>query len=394
MDAAVLQELARYPAVYNFGSGRQRELDDSECYGWLVSQVKQLQRWTDVSMKTNLTRRETIKLLAAGAAGLTVPGMPVFGAISDSVEYRRLGRTDLQVSVVGFGGLSIGLASTEQHRVSQLLNQAVDRGLNMIDTAECYGHPDKNHSEVLIGNAIGSRRSEYVLSSKVGHENGHFGQDSDWSSASVQRTIERSLKRLKTDYLDIVFLHGCSVDVLRAGELVESLKDARQDGKIRFLAYSGSGERVRYAIETDDFDVVQLTLNVFEQNAIDDLLPLTRERDIGVMAKRPIGNAVWRFAERPEWGWYAEYWDLIESLDYPFFNGDALTDPGPEGAAGMALRFVTSTPGVHTAIVGTTSPGRWTQNNDNVSAGPLTAAQYRTILSKWRALPREKRELG
>ncbi len=345
-------------------------------------------------MKTHMTRRDTLKLLAAGAAGMLVPGVPVFGAMRDSVEYRRLGRTNLDVSVVGFGSLSIGLGSTEQQRVTQLLNQALDKGLNVIDTAECYGHPDKNHAETLIGNAIGSRRDEYVLSSKVGHENGHFGQGGDWSSASIHRTIDRSLRRLKTDRLDIVHLHGCTVEVLRAGEVTEALKQARQAGKIRFLAYSGSGDRVRYAIETDDFDVVQLTLNVFEQNAIDDLLPLTQERDIGVIAKRPIGNAVWRFSERPEWGWYAEYWDLIEPLDYPFFNGEARTDPGPEGAAGMALRFVTSTPGLHTAIVGTTSPGRWTQNNGNVAAEPLSAKQYQVIRAKWRALPRNERELG
>ncbi len=345
-------------------------------------------------MNTHITRRETLKLLAAGAAGLAVPGVPVFGAMRESVEYRRLGRTNLDVSVVGFGSLSIGLASTEQQRVTKLLNQALDGGLNMIDTAECYGHPDKNHSETLIGNAIGSRRDEYVLCSKVGHENGHFGQGADWSSASIHRTIDRSLKRLKTDYLDIVYLHGCTVEILRAGEVTEALKQSRQAGKIGFLGYSGSGERVRYAIETDEFDVVQLTLNVFEQNAIDDLLPLTKERDIGVIAKRPIGNAVWRFPERPEWGWYAEYWDLIEPLDYPFFKDDALTDPGVEGAGGMALRFVTSTPGLHTAIVGTTSPGRWTQNNGNVAAGLLSAEQYQAIRTSWRALPREKRELG
>ncbi|MCZ6498918.1 MAG: aldo/keto reductase [Gammaproteobacteria bacterium] len=345
-------------------------------------------------MKMHLTRRETLKLLAAGAAGLMMPAVPVFGAMRKSVEYRRLGRTNLQVSVVGFGSLSIGLASTEQQRVGQLLNQALDRGLNIIDTAECYGHPDKNHAEILIGNAIGSRRDEYVLSSKVGHENGHFGQGSDWSSASIHRTIDRSLKRLKTDHLDIVHLHGCSVEILRAGEVIEALKKARQVGKTRFLAYAGSGERVRYAIESNEFDVVQLTLNVFEQNAIDDLLPLAQKRDIGVIAKRPIGNAVWRFPERPEWEWYAEYWDLIKPLDYPFFKGDALADPGPEGAAGMALRFLTSTPGVHTAIVGTTNPGRWTQNNDNVTAGLLSAEQYGAIRANWRALAGEKRELG
>ncbi len=345
-------------------------------------------------MKNRMNRRDTLKLMAAGAAGLIVPGVPASGAMLETVEYRRLGRTNLQVSVVGFGGLTIGLSSTEQQRVTQLLNQALDNGLNMIDTAECYGHPDKNHAEILIGNAIGSRRDEYVLCSKVGHENGHFGQGADWSSASIHSTINRSLERLKTDHLDIVHLHGCSVEILEAGVVIEALKKARQAGKIRFLGYSGSGERVYHAIESDEFDVVQLTLNVFEQNAIDDLLPLTQERDIGVIAKRPIGNAVWRFPERPEWGWYAEYWDLIEALDYPFFKGDALTDPGPDGAGGMTLRFVTGTPGLHTAIVGTTSPGRWAQNNGNVSAGPLSKEHYEAIRAKWRVLPNESRDLA
>ena len=104
-------------------------------------------------MKMHLTRRETLKFLAAGAAGLMIPGVPVFGTMRESVEYRRLGRTNLQVSVVGFGSLSIGLASTEQQPVTRLLNQALDRGLNIIDTAECYGHPDKNHAEILISRA-------------------------------------------------------------------------------------------------------------------------------------------------------------------------------------------------------------------------------------------------
>ncbi len=345
-------------------------------------------------MTYSLTRRQSLKMMAAGIAGLMMPGVPLLAAKNTGVEYRRLGRTDLKVSLVGFGGLSIGLAGTEQQRVSRLLNQALDRGLNFIDTAECYGHPDKNHSETLIGNAVGSRREDYVLCSKVGHENGHFGQGADWSADSITRTIDRSLKRLKTDHLDIVYLHGCPVEVLQAGDATEALIKARKAGKIRFPGYSGSGERVKAALDSDAFDVVQLTLNVFEQNAIDDLLPLAAKKDIGVVAKRPLGNAVWRFPERPEWEWYAEYWDLIKPLEYPFFQGGLLADPGPDGAAGMALRFVTSTPGVHSAIVGTTSPGRWTQNNANVSVGSLSEAQYQAIRESWRALPGNQRALG
>ncbi len=345
-------------------------------------------------MNIRLTRREAIKLMLSGTAGLALPAFPAFATLNSSVEYRRLGRTGLKVSVVGFGGLSIALGNTEQERVTLLLNQALDRGLNMIDTAECYGAPDQNQSEILIGNAVGHRRHEYVLSSKVGHENGQFGQGDDWSPESIERTIERSLKRLKTDHLDIVHLHGANLETLKAGEATEALKRAREAGKIRFLAYSGSGERVRYAVESDDFDVVQVSLNVFEQDVIDELLPMTRKKDIGVIAKRPLGNAVWRFEQRPEWGWYAEYWDLIRPLGYPFFEGEALKDPGPEGAAGMALRFVASTPGLHTAIVGTTSPGRWTQNNANLSGGPLPEKQYQSIRAKWLALWAENRQMG
>ncbi|MFQ6006426.1 MAG: hypothetical protein ACE5OQ_13090 [Woeseia sp.] len=81
-------------------------------------------------------------------------------------------------------------------------------------------------------------------------------------------------------------------------------------------------------------------------------------------------------------------------MSYPFFKGDALKDAGPGGAGGMALRFVTSTSGVRTAIVGTATLGRWSQNNANVSAGPLSSEQYQAIRARWRTLPAERRALG
>ena len=333
-----------------------------------------------------LSRRDTLKLFSGAAAAAAIPARISLAAMADTVEYRRLGKTDLAVSVVGFGGLSIGLASTEQARVDLLLNQALDNGLNFIDTAECYGHPEKSHSEILIGNAVATRRDEFILSSKAGHENGVFGGESDWSMASLSRSIDRSLERLKTDYIDIMHLHGCSVEELQKGEVIEALKKAQEQGKIRFLAYSGGGDRVRYAIESGEFDVVQLDLNVFEQQNLDDAIPMATERDLGVIIKRPIGNAVWRYDERPDWFYYQEYWDLLEPLDYAFFKGDALEDPGPNGAGGMALRFTTSSPGVHTTIVGTTSPGRWTQNNGNVAAGRLSEEEYEAIRARWRAV--------
>jgi aryl-alcohol dehydrogenase-like predicted oxidoreductase len=339
-------------------------------------------------MNSEVSRRRLLKTIIASPILIGLP------SISNALttNYRKLGRTNLSVSAVGFGGLSIALARTDQTRISKLLNQALDSGLNILDTADCYGHQDALHSEAAIGEAVSHRREEFVLSSKVGHEKGSFGSDGDWSAESLSRTIDRSLKRLQTEYIDVVLLHGCSSKVLDRGEAVDALNRAQSAGKIRFLGYSGDGAPLRTAIASNDFDVVQLTLNVFDQYAIDDTLPLAREKDIGVMVKRPIGNAVWRYPDRPEFGYYHQYWDMLAKLKYAFFQPDRISARSSDSAGGIALRFVTSTPGVHTAIVGTTSIGRWSQNSRNVSAGYLGDAFYADIRKRWLDLPQQDRQ--
>lgn len=344
---------------------------------------------------STMTRRRAIGLISLSATGTglgfrsqdEVPTKSPTSAPQTQapIPKRRLGKTDMVVSVVGFGGLPFGLASTPQDTATELLNRALDNGLNFIDTAECYGHPGRNQAEDLIGAAVSQRREEYFVCTKVGHENGSFAQGhEDWSETSVLRTMERSLKRLKTDRLDLVYLHGCDLETLKSQVPLQALRVAQEKGMLRYIGYSGSGDRARFAIESGDFDVLQVTLNVFEQDVIEDILPLAQKHELGVVIKRPLGNAVWRFKERPEWWYYQEYWDQIAALDYEFFRPEAIEVPGPNGAGGVALRFVTSTPGVHTAIVGTRRPGRWSQNNANVSVGPLSEQQWRTIRRKWR----------
>lgn len=343
---------------------------------------------------SGMTRRRAIGLISLGATGTGLgfrsqdesPTEPPTSSREDqaSVLKRRLGKTDMVVSVVGFGGLPFGLASTPQDTATELLNRALDNGLNFIDTAECYGHPGRTHAEGLIGTAVSHRRDEYFVCTKVGHENGSFAQGhKDWSEASILRTVQRSLKRLKTDRLDVVYLHGCDLEILKSRVPLEALRVAQKKGMVRYIGYSGSGDRARFAIESRDFEVIQVTLNVFEQDVIGDILPLAVKHGLGVVIKRPLGNAVWRFTERPEWWYYQEYWDQIAALDYKFFRPEAIENPGPDGAGGVALRFVTDTPGVHTAIVGTRRPGRWSQNNANVSVGPLSEQQWQTIRRKW-----------
>ena len=139
------------------------------------------------------------------------------------MERRRLGKTDMHVSVLGFGGSEIGYQRVSQRTVARLLGGALDAGLNVIDTAECY-----DDSEELIGRAIGARRAEYHLFTKCGHGTG-WGRG-EWRPAALRRSIERSLRRLATDHVDLIQLHSCSLAELRKGDVVEALEQARERG--------------------------------------------------------------------------------------------------------------------------------------------------------------------
>src|SRR5438034_394196 len=140
-----------------------------------------------------------------------------------ALERRRLGRTDIVASVLGFGGSEIGYQGVSARTVARLLGGALDAGLNAIDTAECY-----EDSEILIGKAIGARRHELYLFTKCGHAGG-WGR-ADWRRAPLLASIERSLRRLSTDYVDLIQLHSCSLDHLRKGEAIEALERARARG--------------------------------------------------------------------------------------------------------------------------------------------------------------------
>lgn len=288
------------------------------------------------------------------------------------MEHRILGRTGLSVSTLGFGGSEIGYRGATQQTVTTLLNAALDAGLNVIDTAECY-----KNSEELIGEAVSHRRKDYFLFTKVGHEHG-WAAKHDWSAESIARTIDRSLRRLRTDCLDLVQLHSCGVDVLEKGEATAALQRARQQGKTRFIGYSGDDRPALWAVKSGLFDTLQTSVSIADQQAIDLLLPITREKNIGVIAKRPIANAAWRDATRPVGEYHVEYWDRLRVLKYPFLTGDA------DSIASIALRFTLSQEGVHTAIVGTQNPARWKANAALLAAGPLPAADVQAIRARWR----------
>ncbi len=274
------------------------------------------------------------------------------------METRQLGKTDMRVSVLGFGGAEIGFEKAAAQTVADLLHSALDAGLNVIDTAECY-----LQSEELIGQAVAGRRKDFHLFTKCGHpDNSSVG---DWRPASLLASIERSLKRLRTDRVDLVQLHSCTEEELSKGDVIRALEDARQKGHTRYIGYSGDGGAARYAIECGRFDTLQTSVSIADQEALTLTLPLAQQRQVGVIAKRPIANAVWRQAEKPQSTYHLPYWERLQKLAYDFLRGDL------QQSASIALRFTLSALGVHTAIVGTKDPKRSRENAELLAAGPL-----------------------
>jgi len=330
------------------------------------------------------SRRDVLRgaaaLAAAGSMGsLSRAVAQASGKEPQKLERRRFGSTDMHVGVLGFGGAEIGFEKAEPATVERLLNAALDAGLNLIDTAECY-----LESEVLIGNAIAQRRRDFYLFTKCGHTSEPPAQGPDWSKTGVLRSIERSLKRLKTDVIDLVHLHSCSLEELKKGECIAGLEQAKKDGKARYVGYSGDSAAARWAILSGHFDSLQTSINICDQECLELTLPLARERKLGVVAKRPIANAAWRYDAQPDNGYHVEYWKRLAELDYEFARGERRADAGPDGAAGVALRFTAMQAGVHVLILGTTKPERWAQNAALLSAGPLSAELESSIRARWK----------
>ncbi|MCA9804988.1 MAG: aldo/keto reductase [Cyanobacteria bacterium HKST-UBA02] len=287
------------------------------------------------------------------------------------MEKRVLGNTGMEVSILGFGGAEIGFEEARENTVDELLNEAIDAGLNVIDTAECY-----LGSESLIGNTVSGRRKDFFLFTKCGH--GYDPTIPAWTKPEIESSIDRSLKRLKTDYVDLLQLHSCSEEILRQGDVIEALKEAKQKGKTRFIGYSGDGTDALYAIETGVFDTLQTSVNIADQECLELTIPKAVARGMGVIAKRPIANAVWRYRSTPDNSYHQPYWERLQELDYDFVNGDMTR------AVGTSLRFTLSVPGVHTAIVGTKKPGRWRENARMLATGLLSEKDFDAIRIRWK----------
>ena len=235
------------------------------------------------------------------------------------MDHRRLGRSDLLVSPLGFGAFKIGRNEATKYpgsyelpddaSVARLLNGVLDLGINFIDTAPAYGL-----SEQRIGAALSGRRQEFVLSTKVGETWANGRSDFDFSAEGVRASVHRSLQRLDTDVLDIVFIHSSGEDVaiLEETDAVATLRGLRDEGLVRAIGLSGKTvEGARAALAWADVIMVEYHLDDRSHAAI---IADAADADVGVVVKKGLASG---------------------HLD-----------------AGEAIRFVLATPGIGSLVVG------------------------------------------
>ncbi len=283
------------------------------------------------------------------------------------------GNTGYKVSRLGAGLAEIGaeLSFDDVAQAGNVLNSALDMGINFLDTAACYGI-----SEELIGRTVAHRRDEYVLVTKAGHARGDGLNGNDWTYDTVRDSIDRSLRRLNTDYVDLVQLHSCGIADLERGDIIRALEDALDAGKTRHIGYSGDNEAAHWAVDSGIFATLQTSFNLVEQRAYTTrLLEKCAEAGIGVIVKRPIAGATWGMAkagaDSSRRGYDNTY--LQRSLKV---QAEGPVSGEPEDPVIAAMGFTLAHPEVHVAIIGTKNPRHMTSNIESLGDALSIDAEF------------------
>lgn len=280
------------------------------------------------------------------------------------MQKRPLGDSGLNVSVIGLGAGPLGDPELPEAEAEALVLGALDLGVVLIDTAPSYGA-----SEARLGRILRGRRERAVLSTKLGY--GVPGVP-DWTGPCITAGVERALRVLATDRVDVAHLHSCGPEVLAREDVLRALEEAVRAGKVRVAAYSGDHAGLRAALALPVFRVFQASVNLVDQEA----LTLARPAGAGLLGKRTLLNAAFAGAGDPGRGDVQEYRRRWLALA-PRLPREVLTDP-----AGAAIRFAAHA-GPDAVLLGTRRLGHLQAAVSALAAGPLPPAVFGALREAW-----------
>ncbi len=290
--------------------------------------------------------------------------------MANNLPTATLGRTGLEVTRLGYGAMEVrgsriwgGRDVTEQ-QAETILNAVLDAGINFVDTANCYGR-----SEEFIGKFISHRRSEYTLASKCGCLVERKDDTTDntlhvFSKDNCFRGLHESLKRLKTDCIDIIQLHNPTIDVAEREKVVETLQEMRQQGKVRFISISTRYPELPVCLGWGVFDTFQIPYSALERTH-EEAITASGEAGLGIIVRGGVAKG------EPGVG-------LAGEDKWKVFGAAKLDELRAEGESrtSWTLRYTLTHPHAHTIIVGTLHPEHLAENVQAVCRGPLPPDVY------------------
>lgn len=305
-----------------------------------------------------------------------------------AIQTRALGRTKADVTILGYGAMELrGLPrgpGIDDAAAGRVLNAVLDGGITLIDTS-----PDYGLSEERIGRFVSHRREEFFLASKCGclvdiPADAQPPYPHDYSPANVRADVEQSLRRLRTDRLDLVQVHmSPSKAQLEENRTVETLRELRKEGKVRFIGMSGILPHLADHLAMDVFDVFQIPYSAVQRDH-EDMITEAVNRGAGTLIRggaargAPSEEKNWRIGPLTQAAGVGQRNWAAADLD-ELLRSSGLT------AMEFTLRFTLSHPGLSSTIVGTSSPAHLLDNIKIAEKGPLPADVYAEASSR---LPR------
>ena len=308
------------------------------------------------------------------------------------MKYRKFGDTGLEVSEIGFGTWGIGgpvegvpaYGKTDDQESKLALELAFDLGINLFDTSPLYGF---GHSERLIGQVLGLSRDKVIITTKAGILRGK--QDQDFSQAHLRKSLEESLVRLGSDYIDLFLLHNPPLEFLYDDPgVIDLLHAFRNEGKVRSFGVSvRSPNDGLTAVKEFGFKALEVNFNMLDQRALEcGLLELCQKQNVGVIARTPLcfGFLTGAFSPGQDFGagdhrstWSSEQLDCWANGSHLFFN--TIGRSPAETNAQTALRYCLSYPGVSTAIPGLLTRKHVEENQAASDLGALGQEEVRRV---------------
>jgi aryl-alcohol dehydrogenase-like predicted oxidoreductase len=266
------------------------------------------------------------------------------------MKYRKLGNTGLEVSILSYGASSLGsvFRDINEREGIKTVHEAIDLGINLIDVSPYYG---LTKAETVLGKALtNTPRDQYLLSSKAGR----YGENEfDFSKQSILTSVEDSLKRLQTDYLDFLFLHdiefGSFEEVIEEG--IPALQLLKEQGKIRYFGVSGLPLTIfEKVLDQIDLDVIlsycHYSLN--DQSLLD-IIPLLEEREVGLINASPLSMGLFGTRGVPDWH------PASEEIKLACQQALAHCEEKGENLSKLAIQYSTSHERIPTTLVSTAS---------------------------------------